>query len=70
MSHQQKTSYNNLLAEYIRSVQANHPELTSFSATVRYLVVVGLAAEHARIAAMGHVVQNPFLYPQKELMEP
>jgi hypothetical protein len=67
MSHEQKTAYNDLLTSHIRRIQSLHPELTSFSATVRYLVTLGLAAEYARDAA---ATPNPYLYPSKELTDP
>ena len=70
MSHEQKTSFNDDLARCIRDYQALNDELDSFAATVRYLVVVGLAAEYARLAAMQAVMSNPFLTVSRELMRP
>ena len=70
MSHQQKISFNDVLTAHIVSIEARHPELGNFSEAVRYLVVMGLAAEYQRQAAVGAVVQNPFLFPPKELMDP
>lgn len=70
MTHSQKVSFNDVLTAHVENVQARHPELTSFNAAVRYLVVMGLAAEFDREAALGRVTMNPFLHPAKELMEP
>jgi len=69
MSHRQKTSYNDLLAEHIRNVQAAHPELTSFSATVRYLVAMGIALEYERQAA-ADTHRYVTLTPAKEFIRP
>lgn len=70
MSHQQKVSFNDILAAHIERVENLHPEFSSFAQTVRYLVVVGLAAEYARQGAIDQMLQNPFLTLPKELMDP
>lgn len=70
MSHEQKITFNDVLAAYIEDIRRSDPSLKSFSDAARYLIVVGLGAEMQRRSAMGIPVHNPFLVPSKELMKP